>query len=124
MIVEIQTPLNPLVEGLLRLPGAVHVAGVLGLHDAVLVIQLRLDNPVPDGLGHDELCVLGAVQLQLPADVSEGDLAVGQGDGLHSSLDDVVVESGDQGVGVVRGKLLCELLENLSKPAQVSRLPY
>ena len=124
MIVEIQTPLNPLVEGLLRLPGAVHVAGVLGLHDAVLVVQLRLDNSVPDGLGHDELCVLGAVQLQLPADVGEGDLAVCQGDGLHDSLDDVVVESGDQGVGVVRGKLLCELLENLSKPAQVSRLPY
>ena len=39
---QIQTELDPLVECYLRLPGAVHVAGVLALHDPLPVVQLRL----------------------------------------------------------------------------------
>ena len=121
MIVGIQTPLNPLVNTFCG--SVVLYTSLVSLDCMIPCSWSSLDNPVPDGLGHDELGVLGAVQLQLPADVSKGDLAVCQRDGLHSSLDDVVVESGDQGVGMVRGELLGGLLENLSKPTKVSRLP-
>ena len=34
------------------LPGGVDVAGVLALHPPVLVVQARLNHPVPDSLEH------------------------------------------------------------------------
>ena len=86
------------------------------------MVQLRLDHSIPDCLGHNELCVVRAVQKQLLGDVSEGDLAVGERDGLDSGLDDVVVEPGDQSVGVVRRELLAELLHDLPEPDQVAGL--
>ena len=35
------------------LPGGVDVAGVLALHPPVLVVQARLNHPIPDSLEHD-----------------------------------------------------------------------
>ena len=104
------------------IPGAVHVAGVFRLHDPLVVVQLGLNDSIPDRLGHNELGVVGTVQKQLLGNVSEGDLAVGERDGLDSGLDDVVVESGDQSVGVVRRELLAELLHDLPEPDEVTRL--
>ena len=54
--------------------------------------------------------------------ISESDLAVSERDGLNGCLDDVVVESGDQSVGVVRPELLAELLHDLPEPDEVTRL--
>ena len=103
-------------------PGAVHVAGVFRLHDSLVVVQFGLDHSIPDGLGHNELGVVRTVQKQLLGNVSEGDLAVGERDGLDGGLDDVVVEPGDQSVGVVRPELLAELLHDLPEPHQVAGL--
>ena len=50
MVVEVEAELDPLVEGDLRLPGAVHVARVPALHRAGLVVQHRLYHTVTDGL--------------------------------------------------------------------------
>ena len=83
---QIQTELDPLVESNLRLPGAVHIAGVLALHDPLPVVQLCLDDAVPDGLGHNELGLPRAVQVQLLRNVGEGDLAEGQADSRQRSL--------------------------------------
>ena len=86
------------------------------------MVQFGLDHSIPDGLGHNELGVVRTVQKQFLGNVSEGDLAVGERDGLDGGLDDVVVEPGDQSVGVVRPELLAELLHNLPEPDQVARL--
>ena len=86
------------------------------------MVQFGLDHSIPDGLGHNELGVVRTVQKQLLGNVSEGDLAVGERDGLDSGLDDVVVESGDQSVGVVGPELLAELLHDLPEPDKVTRL--
>ena len=104
------------------IPGAVHVAGVFRLHDPLVVVQLGLNDSIPDRLGHNKLGVVGTVQKQLLGNVSEGDLAVGERDGLDSGLDDVVVEPGDQSVGVVGPELLAELLHDLPEPDEVTRL--
>ena len=86
------------------------------------MVQFGLDDPIPNSLGHNELGVVRTVQKQLLGNVSEGDLAVGERDGLDSGLDDVVVESGDQSVGVVGPELLAELLHDLPEPDKVTRL--
>ena len=117
---KVQAELNSLVEGNLRLPGAVNVTRVLGLHDPLLVVQLSLNHTVSDGLGHDELRVLRHVHVELLGDVCEGDLAVGETDGLDSSLDDVMVESGDEGVGVVCSELSLECLQHISEPLHLT----
>ena len=122
MIMQIKTELDSLVEGYLGLPGAVHIAGVLALHNPLPMVKLSLDHAVPDGLGHNELGVLGAVQSQLLRDVGEGYLAVGQGDGLHRGLDHVMMEPCDQGVGVVSVELGAEVLNDLVKPCHVPGL--
>ena len=54
VVVEVQAELDPLVEGQLRLPGAVDVCVLLGLHPAVFVIQHGLDHSVTDGLEKNE----------------------------------------------------------------------
>ena len=120
MVVKVQAEFYSLVESYLRLPGAVDVTGVPALHDALPMVQLSLNDPVPDGLGHDELRVLRAVHVELAGDVSEGDLAVGQGDGLDCGLDDIMMESRDQSVGVVSSELVSECVENLSKSLDLS----
>ena len=48
------------------------------LHPPVAVVEDGLDDAVPDGLGHDELGVLRAVQQQLLGNVLEPDPRVGQ----------------------------------------------
>ena len=93
---QVEAELNALVEGDLRLPGAVHVAGVAALHGARLLVHYRLDHAVPDRLRHNELGVLGAVEQQLGGDVGEDDLAVCEADGPHGGLDHVVVQTPDQ----------------------------
>ena len=113
MVVKIQTELNSLVKSNLRFSGAVNIACVLGLHDALVVVKFSLNDSVSDRLRDNELCILGTVQHQLLGNVSKGDLAVGQRYCLDSGLDHVMMESGDQGVGVVSRELVVEPLENI-----------
>ena len=49
-VVEVETELDALVEGELRLPRAVDVRVLLGLHPALVVVQRRLDHSVTDRL--------------------------------------------------------------------------
>ena len=49
-VVEVEAELNPLVEGQLRLAGRVDVRVLLGLHEALLVIKLGLDDAITDCL--------------------------------------------------------------------------
>ena len=49
-VVDVQTEGDPLVEGQLRLPGAIDVHGLLGLHVALLMVNTGLDHSVADGL--------------------------------------------------------------------------
>ena len=119
---KIQTKLNSLVESNLRFPGAVDIAGVLGLHDSLIMIKFRLNDSISDRLGNNKLCILGTVQHQLLGNVSKGDLAVGERDGLDGRLDDVMVESGDESHGVIGRELVIEPLENVRESGQISRL--
>ena len=47
---QIQTELNPLVEGVLGFSGAVDVQSVLRLHAAILVVQSGLNDSIADSL--------------------------------------------------------------------------
>ena len=49
-VVDVQTKGDSLVEGKLRLPGAIDVHGLLGLDVALLMINTGLDHTVADGL--------------------------------------------------------------------------
>ena len=119
---KIQTKLNSLVKGNLRFPGAVDIAGVLRLHDSLIMIKFRLNNSISDRLGNNKLGILRTVQHELLGNVSKGDLAVGERDGLDGRLDDVMVKSGDEGHGVVGRELIIEPLENVRESRQISRL--
>ena len=92
MIMKVQTELNSLIKRNLWFSCAVQITGVLALHDSLLMVQLSLNDTISNSFSDNKLGVLGTVQHQLLSDVTEGDLAVGQGDGLHGSLDDVLVE--------------------------------
>ena len=92
MIMKVQTELNPLIKRNLWFSSAVQITRVLALHDSLLMIQLSLNDTISNSFSDNKLGVLRTVQHQLLSDVAEGDLAVGQGDGLHGSLDDVLVE--------------------------------
>lgn len=95
-------------------------------------------------LGNDELCVLGAVQLQLLGNVSQGDAGIGEADhadtcrekgmgcsptGLPSlagapkhsptCLDDIVPQPNDQGVGAIGLELVPKLVKDLVELGQV-----
>ena len=47
---KVKTELDALVEGELRLPRAIYVRILLGLHPTLIVIQRRLDHAVADRL--------------------------------------------------------------------------
>lgn len=49
-VVDIQAEGDPLVEGQLGLPGAVDVHGLLGLDEALLVVDAGLYHAIADGL--------------------------------------------------------------------------
>ena len=119
---KIQTKLNSLVKGNLRFPGAVDITGVLGLHDSLIMIKFRLNNSISDCLGNNKLGILRTVQHEFLGNVSKGDLAVGERDGLDGRLDDVMMKSGDEGHGVVGRELVIEPLENVRESRQISRL--
>ena len=86
------------------------------------MVKDSFDDTVTDGLSHDEFSIVWAVQEQLLGNVSECDLAVGQGDGPDGGLDHVVVKPHDEGVGVVSVELICKVLDHISKSNQVTRL--
>ena len=118
-------------------PSGVHITSVLGLHGSTIMIKDCLYDTVTDSLFmidiiyqvcffitkrylcYYKLRVLWTVQEELLGNVSEGDLAVGQGDCPDGGLDHVVVQSDDEGVSVVRGELVSKLLDYLREPHQV-----
>ncbi len=70
-------------------------------------------------LGDDELCVFGGPQSQLGSHVMEGDPRVSKRDGPNGRLDNVVVESQDQGECMVALEALGVVVEHLLKPLHI-----
>ena len=137
-VVEVETELDAFVEGELRLPRAVDVRVLLGLHPALVVVQRRLDHSVTDRLhaqwsnvenhhnflsgledhahlGNDVFGVLGAFQVEFAGDVGEIDPGVGQRDGPDCRLDDVMAQPQDEGISVVVAELLRVSLQHRLK---------
>ncbi len=93
MITQLETELDTLTEGVHGLQSGVHVRDVLGLQVAGLVIDVRLDHTISNGLCHNEFGVHRRVQVQLLGNVLQRDLRVRQADHLHACLDHIVSQS-------------------------------
>ena len=72
LVMKSQARPDPVVERLARLARGVHIPNLFALHVSPLPVQRRLDDTVPDGLGHNILGRLLASQVQADADVAEG----------------------------------------------------
>jgi hypothetical protein len=102
LVVQLQAELDPLSKRLPRLSSLVHIPTLSPDHPPLLVIHPNAaDDSVPDRFRDDVLCVLLVVELELEADVFEGDLGVGEGDGVDACLDNGVAETEDEGLGSV-----------------------
>lgn len=104
LVMQLQQELDPRIECLLGLVGGINVARLPTLHVPLLMIHRRINDAVPDGLGHNVLCVLLRVEGQLGRNVREGDARIGEREGAEGSFDDVVAEAEDEGGGGVGGE--------------------
>lgn len=89
----------------------IYITSLLALHKAMLAVQRRLNNTVPDGLGHDVFRALLTSQMQAYADVAQGDARVRQGHHADASLDDVLSQSQNQRIGAVSSEgvgMICD----------------
>jgi hypothetical protein len=120
LIAQLETKLDALVERLHRLQRRVNVSDVLRLHIAGLVLHVRLNHAIANGLGNNELGVDGRVQLQLGGDGVERDLRVGQAHHFHARLYHIVAQSDDQGPRVLPDEILAESLQHLIEASQVA----
>lgn len=69
------------------------------MHDAAL------NDPIANGLPDDVLSVLFRVQMELDADISQGDARVREGEAADTGLDDVLAQTHNQCVRFVCFKL-------------------
>lgn len=81
------------MESVLRLLSRVDIHQLVGGQEALLVVDLGLDDAVPDGFGADVLRSGGRGQVQLLCDVRQGDARVGGGDLAQASLQHIVTQS-------------------------------
>ena len=77
------------------------------LHPALLVDNTTLDDAVTDGLANNVLRIFFRVEVQLNADVSEGDARVRKRQSPNAGLDDVLSQSNNETVSLVGLKLGC-----------------
>eukprot|EP00047_Mylnosiga_fluctuans_P002997 m.226921 g.226921 ORF g.226921 m.226921 type:complete len:324 (+) comp11502_c0_seq1:36-1007(+) len=99
--VQLQAERRARVERLLRLVRRVHVEDILGLDEAAVVVDRRVDDAIADRLCDDVLGVVGAVELQAGGDVRQRDARVRQADAADARLDDIVPQAENEGVCVV-----------------------
>mmetsp|Transcript_1348 Transcript_1348/g.3885 ORF Transcript_1348/g.3885 Transcript_1348/m.3885 type:complete len:581 (-) Transcript_1348:183-1925(-) len=102
VVVHVEAEGGPLVEGRLGLERRVEVRHLARDDDARGVVDFRIDDAVADGLGHDALYVLGAVDLELAPDGLEADARVGQVDVAQARADHVLAKAHDERVVCIR----------------------
>lgn len=69
---QLHRKLNSLVQNLLRLVRGIKVNELETLHPLVIMVDRRFNDTIPDGLGHNLLGLLNALQPQLLLDVNQG----------------------------------------------------
>lgn len=71
-------------------------------------------------LGHNELCILRAVQHEFCGNISQGDTRIGEVDHANASLDDIMPESNDECVGALLLETPSIRFQDLVEDAQVA----
>jgi hypothetical protein len=104
IIVHLRAKVNPQRKLLLRLIRLVNVLLHLALHKSPCMVDRRIDHAVLDGFSDNVLGVFFRFEVQLVADVSEGDTRVGEGNGAKSGLDDEMPQAEDEEMGRVGDK--------------------
>jgi|LauGreDrversion4_2_1035121.scaffolds.fasta_scaffold294010_3 hypothetical protein len=90
---QVHAKLNALVVDVLRIVRCVDIAGLLGLHPLVVMIENCLDHTVSYGLSNHLLCLFNAFKRQLLCDVTDRDLRVTNVDLLETKLDNSVAQA-------------------------------
>lgn len=106
LVVQTQTERNAAPENVAdfcTIPAA--GLGRVALHPARLVHDASLDNAVANGLADNVLRVLLRVEVQLETDIAQRDAAVAQREPADAGLDDVLTQTEDERVRLVRGEL-------------------
>lgn len=88
VIVDLGTEVHPHIELLLWLIRLVNVLCNLALHKSASMIDRGVNDTVLNRLGDNVLRVLFRVQMELVADVTEGNAGVGESDCSESSFND------------------------------------
>ena len=65
------------------------------------MIDLGINHAIPNRLGDDVFRIFFRIEVELEADIFQGDARVGERDHAKGGLDDVVPQAEDEGVGAV-----------------------
>src|SRR5690606_10661446 len=120
IIVNIEAENDTPVERLLWLVSRVQVHDLRRRQPAILVIQVRLNDTVADGLGAHVLCSAWVGQVKFLRNVLQGDSRVRDVNFPQASLDHVVAETLDQCVVLVGSEHICVSLDSLVEGMQIT----
>lgn len=104
LVMQLQAIPNPPREHIANLR-AISALLATALHPPLLVHDAPLDDTISDGLAHNVLGVFLRVEVQLNADVAEGDARVREGEPADTCFYDILTKADDKSVSFVGFKL-------------------